>query len=187
MCRAAVRAAVEDAVPIAPALGVDLSVVPGRGRSGRSGRSRPSRSRVAIQLVWFERFLLGRLDLMIARGISSSVRSASREAAEPDRHRIGICTLYAPYASRRHGGGCWLAPVSVWAIRRKAGAGERTRTADLLTTNHIRGRPAASGCVQIVVLPREFANSGSSRVQKSHPRPLRRVSDRVSNLEARQA
>ena len=48
--------------------------------------------------------------------------------------------------------------------------------------NHIRGRPAASGCVQIVVVPGEFANSGSSRVQKSHPRPLRRVSDRVSNL-----
>ena len=28
------------------------------------------------------------------------------------------------------------------------GAGERTRTADLLITNHIRGRPTTSGCVQ---------------------------------------
>ena len=53
------------------------------------------------------------------------------------RERIGICTLYAPYASRRHGGGGWLAPVSVWEIRRNSGAGERTRTADpLITKQH---------------------------------------------------
>ena len=51
------------------------------------------------------------------------------------REGIGICTLCAPYASRRHGRRTWLALVSVCKIRRKAGAGERTRTADLLITN----------------------------------------------------
>ena len=55
-------------------------------------------------------------------------------------------------------------------------------TAELLVMNHIVGRPATSRCVQIVVFPRGFANSGSSRVQKSHPRPLRRVSVRVSDF-----
>ena len=50
------------------------------------------------------------------------------------RKGIGICTLYAPYASRRHGGRGWLVPVSLCKISGKPGAGERTRTADLLIT-----------------------------------------------------
>ena len=56
------------------------------------------------------------------------------------RERIGICTLCAPYASRRHGGRGWLAPVNRCKIRRKSGAGERTRTADLLITNNCMPR-----------------------------------------------
>ena len=59
----------------------------------------------------------------------------------PERHRIEICTLYAPCASRRRYGHGWRAPVSSCEIRGKSGAGERTRTADLLITNH-------SGAVQ---------------------------------------
>ena len=51
------------------------------------------------------------------------------------RERIGICTLCAPYASRRHGSRTRMALVSIWKRRRKSGAGERTRTADLLITN----------------------------------------------------
>ena len=51
------------------------------------------------------------------------------------REGIGICTLCAPYASGRHGRRTWRALVSVCKIRRKSGAGERTRTADLLITN----------------------------------------------------
>ena len=51
------------------------------------------------------------------------------------RERIGICTLCAPYASRRHGRRGWRAPVSLCEVRRKSGAVERTRTADLLITN----------------------------------------------------
>ena len=113
--------------------------------------------------------------------------SRKEGAADAEREGIGICTLYAPYASRRHGGRGWCAPVSRGELRRKSGAGERTRTADLLITNHIAGRPATSGGVQIVAFPRKFAISGSSHVQKSHPRPLRRVSDRVSNLGRRRA
>ena len=46
------------------------------------------------------------------------------------RQGIGFCTLCAPYASRRHGGRGWCSPVSIGNLRRKAGAGERTRTAD---------------------------------------------------------
>ena len=53
-----------------------------------------------------------------------------------ERHRIRICTLYAPYASRRHEKHAWRTPVKRLKIRGKAGAGERTRTADLLITNH---------------------------------------------------
>ena len=51
---------------------------------------------------------------------------------------------------------------------------------DRVTGNPMAGRPATSRGVQIVAFPRKFAISGSSRVQKSHPRPLRRVSVRVS-------
>ena len=50
------------------------------------------------------------------------------------RQGIGICTLCAPYASRHHGSRTWRALVSAGEIRRKSGAGERTRTADLLIT-----------------------------------------------------
>ena len=46
----------------------------------------------------------------------------------------------------------------------------------------LAGRPATSRGVQIVAFPGKLAISGSSRVQKSHPRPLRRVSVRVSKI-----
>ena len=51
------------------------------------------------------------------------------------RERIGICTLCAPYAIRHRSGGAWLELVSDWKKTRKAVAGERTRTADLLIAN----------------------------------------------------
>ena len=43
---------------------------------------------------------------------SRSVRSATKEAPDAGRHRIGTCTLYAPYASRRQDRRARLAPVS---------------------------------------------------------------------------
>ena len=63
---------------------------------------------------------------------------ASREATDASNATgIGICTLYAPYASEASRGRTRRAPVSIWRIRRKSGAGERTRTADLLITNQL--------------------------------------------------
>ena len=63
----------------------------------------------------------------------------------------------------------------------------KTVASSTLKGNHIRDRPATSGCVRIVVLLRELANFGSSGVQGSHPCPLRRVSVRVSNFGPRGA
>ena len=53
------------------------------------------------------------------------------------RQGIGICTLCAPYASKRHGSRTRLVLVSIGIIRSKAGAGERTRTADLLIAKQL--------------------------------------------------
>ena len=36
-----------------------------------------------------------------------------------ERHRIRICTLYAPYASRRHEKHAWRTPVKRLKIREK--------------------------------------------------------------------
>ena len=49
----------------------------------------------------------------------------------------GICTLYAPYAIRCRDRGAGRVLVSTCKLRRKDGAGERTRTADLLITNQL--------------------------------------------------
>ena len=68
-----------------------------RGRSDRPYRSRSSGSRIAIRIDRVERSLLGRLDLLIAPAISSSVRPASNEAADAgtpeDRDLHPMCTL----------------------------------------------------------------------------------------------
>ena len=69
-------------------------------------------ARSAIPFVRVEPPLLGRLDLMIGRAMSGSLRSASRRRPMLERQRIGICTLCAPYASRRHGRRTWLELVS---------------------------------------------------------------------------
>ena len=61
-----------------------------RAEAVRLGPGSPSRSPVSSHLV------LGRLDLMFARAMSRSVRSASKEAADPgtpqdrDLHPIGV-------------------------------------------------------------------------------------------------
>ena len=65
----------------------------------------------------------------------------SRKPSGADYHRTGICTLYAPCATSRRAGRAGRAPVKNCQVRGKAGAGERTRTADLLITNQTAGNP----------------------------------------------
>ena len=59
-----------------------------------------------MQLVRVEQSLLGRLDLMIAPAISSSVRPASNEAADAgtreDRDLHPMCTLREQTSRRPH-------------------------------------------------------------------------------------
>ena len=90
------RAAVQNIVPGAPAPDVYLLAIPQRGRSVRRCRSRSSRSRITIQLVRVEQSLVGRLDLMVARAMSSSVCPGAGSRLVLDYHGIGIGTLYAP-------------------------------------------------------------------------------------------
>ena len=68
-----------------------------------------------------------------------------------ERQRIGICTLCAPYASRRHGSRTRSSLVNDCKERRKSGAGERTRTADLLITNE-RGPGLCATTMSVTLL-----------------------------------
>ena len=75
-----------------------------RGRSGRPYRSRWSRSRIAIRIDRVERSLRSPRPVDRSGDLLVSVPGKQRGGRCWKRQRIGICTLCAPYASRRHEG-----------------------------------------------------------------------------------
>ena len=98
-----------------------------------------------------------------------------------ERQRIGICTLCAPYASRRPVDCTWQSPVSLWNKRRKSGAGERTRTADLLITNH--SEPSATSvCPRILELAKTGRRGLRGRRRAARPREERRRGSRPNEI-----